>query len=106
MVWVGTRKQITLVCALKWMGLSCSPMDIAVYVKDITPEELVNTLREIDNGPLPEEHDLARYGSKLTFEKHDYLLNPFLKRLNFASAKLDLPSLQSTLKRLLDQKKP
>jgi len=101
--WVGTRKQITLICALKWMGISCTAMDVAIYVRNISVQQILKVLKDLHDNPLPDEHDLARYASKLIFEKHDHLLSPALKRMNFASAKLDVSSLRSTLTRLLDQ---
>ena len=100
--WVGTRKQTTLVTALKWMGLAATAMDVAVLVRDATPAVVERALRDfLASSSKPSEYDLARYGSKPVFEKHDRLLSPALKRLNYASAKLDIASLESTVEGLL-----
>ena len=74
--WVGTRKQITLVSALKWMGLSAATLDVAVIVRGESRDRLLDRLQRFLADPLPGAHDLARYGSSLAFEKHDYLLSP------------------------------
>jgi ATP-dependent Lhr-like helicase len=99
--WVGTRRQISLVALLKWKGLAASAMDVSVLVEGITPDAAIQKLRELEKDPLPSEHDLARLIPTLNFEKHDKLLSPALKRLNFSSAKFDVPSLPDTIKRLL-----
>lgn len=99
--WVGTRKQITLVCALKWLDLPAAAMDVAVIVRNRSRQEVLDKLKHFLKHPKPTAHDLARYGSKLTFEKHDNLLSPALKRVNFASAKLDMSSLDRTIEQLL-----
>lgn len=99
--WVGTRRQISLIALLKWKGLAATAMDVSVLVEAITPEQALQALRELEPDSLPSEHDLARLIRTLTFEKHDKLLSPALKRLNFASAKFDVPSLPGTIKRLL-----
>ncbi|MEJ2601599.1 MAG: hypothetical protein P8Z00_24965 [Anaerolineales bacterium] len=99
--WVGTRRQISLIALLKWKGLAASAMDVSVLVEGITPEQALKALRELEPDSLPSEHDLARLIRTITFEKHDKLLSPALKRLNFASAKFDVPSLPGTIKRLV-----
>ncbi len=99
--WVGTRRQISLIALLKYKGLAASAMDISVLVEEINQDDVLRKLRELDKDPLPSEHDLARLIPTLTFEKHDKLLSPALKRLNFASAKFDVPSLPGTIKKLL-----
>jgi ATP-dependent Lhr-like helicase len=98
--WVGTRKQITLVSLLKWMGFTASTMDVSILVSDCSPVDFLAELGRFEKDPLPGEYDLARFGSKLTFEKHDHFLSPLLKRMNFASAKFDVSSLPSMIKRL------
>lgn len=99
--WVGARKQVTLLCALKWMGLCASTMDVALVVRDTTPENVLTELKRLLDGTLPSEHDLARYAAKVIFEKHDNLLSPALRRVNFASAKLAVGSLPSIIRKLL-----
>ncbi|MGE5248783.1 MAG: DEAD/DEAH box helicase [Bacteroidota bacterium] len=99
--WVGTRRQISLIALLKWKGLAASAMDVSVLVEDLSPQQALEKLRELETDSLPGEHDLARLIPTLTFEKHDRLLSPALRRLNFASARFDVPSLPHTIKRLL-----
>jgi hypothetical protein len=77
-------------------------LDLAVYVSDVAPAAVLPTLRQLKKDH-PGEHELARFASKPIFEKHDYLLSPSLRRVNFASARLDVPSLEQTLEGLLGE---
>jgi ATP-dependent helicase Lhr and Lhr-like helicase len=99
--WVGTRRQFSLVALLKWKGLAASAMDVSILMEAVTPDQALKAIQELESDSLPGEHDLARLIPTLTFEKHDKLLSPALKRLNFASAKFDVPSLPGTIKRLM-----
>lgn len=89
--WAGPRQQAALIAALRHLGLNAGPAHVAVVALNATADQVRQALARIAEWDgLPRPDDLARGLKSTRFEKFDGELGPYLQRLNYASARLDV----------------
>ncbi|MGD1904766.1 MAG: DEAD/DEAH box helicase [Leptolyngbyaceae cyanobacterium] len=100
--WMGSQVVNTICLLLRTQGLDVGMEGIAILVRDISPERLLEKLEVlVESGPA-DAVELAAIVEDKVGEKHDCFLSEELLCWNYASSFLDSQGAWDTLKRLTE----
>jgi ATP-dependent Lhr-like helicase len=110
--WVDERIQLSLIQAIRYWGLKAIPAKAALFIENTNSSEVKAVFAKIVAKPLsngkseniPSPTEAARDADSLLIDKHDWLLSPYLKRWNYASCRLDMEQVASTIQNILNPK--
>jgi len=99
--WMGSQAANTICLLLRNQGLAVEPDGIAIMVRDISPEKLLEQLKAVVGMGPADAVELAAIVEDKVMEKHDCFLNEELLCWNYASSYLATDRAWETLKEIV-----